>query len=75
MDFNLLYLNKKYMMQALFLGTMAVTAGDTTGKDLVVTPRQTEGPFYPDRLMGDTDNDLVVINNSKGKASAMPDIL
>ncbi len=29
--------------------------------ELVRTPRQTEGPFYPDRLPLDTDNDLLVI--------------
>ena len=31
---------------------------------LVETPRQTEGPFYPDRLPLDTDNDLIVIGDS-----------
>ncbi len=30
----------------------------------VRTPSQTEGPFYPDRLPLDTDNDLLVINNA-----------
>ena len=29
---------------------------------LVTTPRQTEGPFYPDRLPLDTDNDLLIVN-------------
>jgi len=28
------------------------------------TPRQTEGPFYPDKLPLDTDNDLIVINDT-----------
>ena len=28
------------------------------------TPKQTEGPFYPDHLPLDTDNDLLVINDS-----------
>ena len=28
------------------------------------TPRLTEGPFYPDRLPLDTDNDLLVINDA-----------
>ncbi|HEX9919613.1 MAG TPA: protocatechuate 3,4-dioxygenase [Pyrinomonadaceae bacterium] len=31
---------------------------------LVRTPRQTEGPFYPDPLPLDADNDLVVINDA-----------
>jgi protocatechuate 3,4-dioxygenase beta subunit len=30
----------------------------------VRTPAQTEGPFYPDRLPLDTDNDLIIINDS-----------
>src|SRR5207253_5713449 len=28
------------------------------------TPRLTEGPFYPDRLPLDTDNDLIIVNNA-----------
>lgn len=30
---------------------------------MVKTPRQTEGPFYPDKLPLDTDNDLILIND------------
>jgi len=32
-------------------------------EQLVPTPRQTEGPFYPTTLPLDTDNDLIVIGN------------
>src|SRR5215212_3984468 len=32
--------------------------------ELVRTPKQTEGPFYPDHLPLDTDNDLIVINDA-----------
>ena len=32
--------------------------------ELVKTPKQTEGPFYPDHLPLDTDNDLIVINEN-----------
>jgi protocatechuate 3,4-dioxygenase beta subunit len=31
--------------------------------DLTKTPPQTEGPFYPNKLPLDTDNDLIVIND------------
>src|SRR3954464_13384052 len=31
--------------------------------ELIRTPKQTEGPFYPDRLPLDTDNDLIIVNN------------
>jgi protocatechuate 3,4-dioxygenase, beta subunit len=33
-------------------------------EELTLTPRQTEGPFYPTKLPLDTDNDLLVINDS-----------
>jgi len=33
-------------------------------EELMRTPRQTEGPFYPDRLPLDTDNDLLAVNDS-----------
>src|SRR3954468_2075656 len=32
-------------------------------EELIRTPAQTEGPFYPDLLPLDTDNDLVVVND------------
>lgn len=33
-------------------------------EQLTRTPAQTEGPFYPDHLPLDTDNDLIVINDA-----------
>jgi protocatechuate 3,4-dioxygenase beta subunit len=30
---------------------------------LTITPEMTEGPFYPDKLPLDTDNDLLIIND------------
>jgi protocatechuate 3,4-dioxygenase beta subunit len=33
-------------------------------EELARTPAQTEGPFYPDKLPLDTDNDLLVINEN-----------
>jgi protocatechuate 3,4-dioxygenase, beta subunit len=35
----------------------------TFAEALSPTPRQTEGPFYPNRLPLDTDNDLIIIND------------
>jgi protocatechuate 3,4-dioxygenase beta subunit len=53
----------------LFLGTLAcgVAAFTTRGlfaEELVRTPRQTEGPFYPNKLPLDTDNDLLIVNDN-----------
>jgi protocatechuate 3,4-dioxygenase beta subunit len=54
-----------------FLSTFALAAAAFTTPGLFAeelartrTPAQTEGPFYPDKLPLDTDNDLIVINNS-----------
>ena len=37
-------------------------------EQLTLTPRQTEGPFYPDKLPLDTDNDLLILNDSLSAA-------
>jgi len=41
-------------------------------EELVRTPRQTEGPFYPTHLPLDTDNDLLIIND--GVTPAVGDV-
>jgi protocatechuate 3,4-dioxygenase beta subunit len=46
---------------ALAIATMPAWA---FAEALLRTPRQTEGPFYPDHLPLDTDNDLLIINDS-----------
>ena len=40
------------------------SASGALAEELMRTPRQTEGPFYPDKLPLDTDNDLVMVNDS-----------
>src|SRR5271165_6208947 len=53
----------------LFLGTLAtggaffVTRG-LFAEELARTPEMTEGPFYPDKLPLDTDNDLIIVKDS-----------
>jgi protocatechuate 3,4-dioxygenase beta subunit len=44
------------------------TAPRILSEVLVPTPRQTAGPFYPDRLPLDTDNDLLHINQADAQA-------
>ena len=55
----------------IFLSTCALGAAAFTTRGLfaeelsrVRTPRQTEGPFYPNKLPLDTDNDLIIVNDS-----------
>jgi protocatechuate 3,4-dioxygenase, beta subunit len=50
----------------VFLGTLGAALFTTRGlfaEELVKTPAQTEGPFYPNKLPLDTDNDLIVVND------------
>src|SRR5580765_1313009 len=41
----------------------ALSVPGVFAEELLRTPAQTEGPFYPDKLPLDTDNDLLVIND------------
>ena len=46
------------------LGAAAFSARGAFADELTRTPKQTEGPFYPDKLPLDTDNDLLIINDA-----------
>ncbi len=51
----------------LFLGSLGAALFTTPGlfaEELYRTPAQTEGPFYPNKLPLDTDNDLIIVNDS-----------
>ncbi|HVK14244.1 MAG TPA: protocatechuate 3,4-dioxygenase [Gemmataceae bacterium] len=50
----------------LFLASAGAAFFTTPGlfaEELVQTPKQTEGPFYPNKLPLDTDNDLIRVND------------
>src|SRR6184192_3463370 len=59
-----LFPGRRAFLSSLALGTAAFTVRGAFAEELMRTPPQTEGPFYPDRLPLDTDNDLIIINNS-----------
>jgi protocatechuate 3,4-dioxygenase beta subunit len=51
----------------LFLGALGAAFFTTRGLfagELIRTPSLTEGPFYPDKLPLDTDNDLLILNDN-----------
>src|SRR5262245_61565021 len=50
------------------LGVLALAAPGAFAEELLRTAAQTEGPFYPDKLPLDTDNDLIVLNDSLSPA-------
>jgi protocatechuate 3,4-dioxygenase beta subunit len=55
--------NRRVFLSTLTLGATAFTTRGLFADELVRTPKQTEGPFYPNKLPLDTDNDLLVIND------------
>jgi protocatechuate 3,4-dioxygenase beta subunit len=59
------YLSRRGLLRGgLALGALAFVTPGLFAEQLARTPRLTEGPFYPDRLPLDTDNDLLIVNNS-----------
>lgn len=55
---------RRGFVSAMALGTAAWTVRGAFAEELVRTPMQTEGPFYPDKLPLDTDNDLILVNDA-----------
>jgi protocatechuate 3,4-dioxygenase beta subunit len=56
--------SRRAFLGSVAVGAAAFTAPGLFADELVRTPRQTEGPFYPDKLPLDTDNDLLIVNDS-----------
>ena len=58
--------SRRGFLSTLTLGAAAFATPGLFAEELALvrTPRQTEGPFYPDKFPLDTDNDLLIINDS-----------
>lgn len=59
--------DRRNWIRIVAAGTVPIWALRSPGwfaEELSRTPAQTEGPFYPNKLPLDTDNDLIVINNA-----------
>ena len=58
--------SRRFFLGALGLGAAYYSTPGLFADELsrVKTPAQTEGPFYPDKLPLDTDNDLLIVNDS-----------
>lgn len=54
---------RRGFLRTLGLGAAMFTTRGLFAEELVRTPPQMEGPFYPNKLPLDTDNDLLVIND------------
>jgi protocatechuate 3,4-dioxygenase, beta subunit len=55
--------SRRLFLQSASLGAAFFTVPGAFAQQLVRTAAQTEGPFYPNHLPLDTDNDLIIIND------------
>lgn len=58
------YLNRRHFLHKLALSGALFTTGGAFAEQLTLTPSQTPGPFFPRDLPLDTDNDLLILNDS-----------
>ena len=56
-------LSRRAFVRRVAAASTFFTVAGAFAEELVRTPAQTEGPFYPNKLPLDTDNDLLVIND------------
>ena len=64
MDIATQLLNRRRFLSRFAAGAALFTTAGAFAEELTRTPKQTEGPFYPDKLPLDTDNDLLVVNDA-----------
>jgi len=55
---------RRRTLRLLALGSLFAGRPGAYAEELLQTPRVTEGPFFPDKLPLDTDNDLLVITDA-----------
>ena len=63
MSIEIFPVRRRFLQQAACSAALLTTPG-LFAEQLLQTPSQTEGPFYPDKLPLDTDNDLLIINDT-----------
>lgn len=56
--------HRRRFLTRLGCASVLFAAPGAFAEALIQTPSQTEGPFYPDKLPLDTDNDLIIVNDS-----------
>jgi len=65
MDLHSRLLSRRgFLRGGLALGGVLYTVPGLFADQLAKTPPTTEGPFYPDKLPLDTDNDLLILNDT-----------
>ena len=59
-----LFQDRRQFLKHVSASMLLFSVPGAFAEELMRTPRQTEGPFYPDKLPLDTDNDLILVNDS-----------
>ena len=57
-------LSRRYFLRNAAFGAALFHTPGLFAEQLIKTPSLTEGPFYPDKMPLDLDNDLLIINDS-----------
>lgn len=66
-----LRLDRRQLLKSLLAATGGIITSETYAEALTLTPRATEGPYYPDHLPLDQDNDLLQIKDDKHTAGGV----
>lgn len=64
-------LSRRRLLHSLLLTTGGIITGDIYAEALTLTPRMTEGPYYPDHLPLNQDNDLVRTSDKDAPAEGI----
>ncbi len=64
MSSQIIPVSRRVFLGTAALGGVSLFTPGVFAEELTKTPKQTEGPFYPNKLPLDTDNDLLIINDS-----------
>lgn len=62
-DFNDVQSNRRRFIRGMSMGMALFAVPGLMAEQLTLTPSSTEGPFYPNHLPLDTDNDLIIVND------------
>lgn len=57
-------ISRRRFASSIIIGAGALWGPGSFAEQFIQTPRQTEGPFYPDHLPVDTSNGLLVIHDA-----------
>lgn len=64
-------LDRRRLLRSLLLTSGGILTNELYAEALLLTPRATEGPYYPDHLPLDQDNDLTLITGGKAPAGGV----